>query len=327
MRVALASLLVPVATALAACDSAQEEANAAANAVELAGYLPEDTEMVHTVDVDEARKELKLPEDANALPTSNKTLPRAQSPEAALFQVTSRAYPDVIETFGSQFNGRGASPLDGTLIRAAAGGGQGVSIVSTSEPIDDIDRKLRLAGYSLEGKFYEGGGGTPEAVSRFVANAGSGRIVFADDVKDVREVLRRVRNDAPPGHAAEALEPASGSVRLAMTNDNKRSCVSAFAAAMEASGEGAALALTVTGHKPEPERFDPKPLKGIATGTPTVLVDALLVPIRVKKPLSDGIDALQQVTSASDRFEVTRGGKPVGKKPFVLPPFKSYDCP
>ena len=52
-------------------------------------------------------------------------------------------------------------------------------------------------------------------------------------------------------------------------------------------GEGAALALIISGDKPDPERFDPKTLKGLATGTPTVLVDALLVPIRVKKPLKD----------------------------------------
>jgi hypothetical protein len=38
-----------------------------------------------------------------------------------------------------------------------------------------------------------------------------------------------------------------------------------------------------------------------------VLVDALLVPIGIKRPLRDGLDALDQVARES--------------------PFKSYDCP
>jgi hypothetical protein len=326
-RAALASIAIATTLGLASCDSAEQETNAAANQVELARYLPEDTEFVQTVDVAKAREELELPEDANALPTSDKTFPRPKSPETTLFQVTSRAYPDVSGVFATEFNGRGASPLDGTLIRAAAGGAQGVSIVSTAEPVDDIDRKLGLADYSLEGKFYEAGDDTPDAASRFVADAGSGRFVFAHELKDAKEVVRRVRNDADPGRAAEALEPASGSIRLAVKNKDKRSCVRAFSAAMEATGEGAALALIISGEKPEPERFDSKRLKGIATGTPTVLVDALLVPIRVKKPLKDGLDALEQLMSFSDTFEAKMTGKTVGRKKSVLPPFNSYDCP
>ena len=202
--------------------------------------------------------------------------------------------------FQTQVNGRGASPLDGTLIRAAAGGNQGISIVSTAEPVEDVEKKLELAGYSLEGKIYEAGKET--LASRFVADAGSGRFIFAQELKDVQEVLRRFRNDAESGEAAEALEPASGSVRLALTNEDKRSCVTAFSAAMEATGEGAALALIISGEKPETDRFDPSALKGLATGTPTVLVDALLVPIRVKKPLRDGLDALSQVISPRARW-------------------------
>jgi hypothetical protein len=238
--------------------------------------------------------------------------------------MTSRAYPDVRAVFASEFNGRGASPLDGTLIRAAAGNGS-ASIVSTAEPTEDIERKLELAGYSKRGKLYLAGEKTV-APSRFVADAGSGRFVFAADESDAQEILRRIRNDASPGEAAEALEPAAGSVRLAITNDDKRSCVTAFSAAMEATGEGAALALIISGEKPDPDRFDPKALKGIATGTPTVLVDALIVPIRIKKPLRDGLDAVTQVISTSARETVEPGGGIKGP-PLVPPPIKSYDCP
>ncbi len=326
-RAALASLLFAAGLGLASCDSAEQETNAAAKPAELARYLPKDTQLVQAVDVVAARDELDLPEDANALPTSNKTFPRPKNPESTLFQVTSRAYPDVIDTFMSQFDGRGASPLDGTLIRAAAGGAQGVSIVSTAEPVEDVDRKLELAGYSLEGKIYKAGKKTPSTASRFVADAGNGRFVFARELDDAQETLRRIRDDAEPGHAAEALEPASGSVRLALTNEDKRSCVTAFSAAMEATGEGAALALIISGDKPDPERFDPKTLKGLATGTPTVLVDALLVPIRVKKPLKDGLDALNQVISSTGTVEEVKPGRDVRPVPVVPGPFKSYDCP
>ena len=112
-----------------------------------------------------------------------------------------------------------------------------------------------------------------------------------------------------------------------MTNEDKRSCVTAFSAAMEATGEGAALALIISGDKPDPERFDPKPLEGIATGTPTVLVDALIVPIRVKKPLKDGLDALSQVMTTSGTAEVSKPGRSHEVPELVLPPFESYDCP
>jgi hypothetical protein len=253
-------------------------------------------------------------------------LPRAEGPEAKLFNIISKAYPDVIEVFGSDFNGRGASPLDGTLIRAAAGNGN-ASIVSTAEPSEDVERKLELAGYSRRGKIYVAGDETPEATSAFVADAGNGRFVFADDHESVQDVLRRMRKDASPGEAAKALERASGSVRLAMTNDDKRSCVTAFAADMEATSEGAALALIISGEKPDPDRFNPKPLEGIATGTPTVLVDALLVPMRVKKPLKDGLDALQQVVRTSKVVEVKVPGRDIQESPLILPPFKAYDCP
>lgn len=329
-RARSAQVLLVAATALtvSSCGDKEEAVtNAAAKPVELARYLPEDTQLVQTVDVVRARDELDLLEDANALPTSNKTFPRPKSPEAKLFQVTSNAYPDVFEVFSTQFNGRGASPLDGTLIRAAAGGAQGVSIVSTAEPINDIERKLELAGYSQEGKIYAAGEETPDAASRYVADAGSGRIVFAHELKDAQKVLRRVRNDASPGHAAEAIEPASGSVRLSMTNEGKRSCVTAFAAAMEATGEGAALALIISGDKPDPGRFDPRALKGIATGTPTVLVDALLVPIRVRKPLRDGLDAITQVISTSGTIEARKPGRVTEFPRVVPPPFETYDCP
>ena len=314
------------ASALPGCSDSSVN-NAAAKPAELARYLPEDTEFIQTVDVAQAREELDLPEDANALPTSNRTFPRRNSPEATLFQVTSRAYPDVIEAFQAKFNGRGASPLDGSLIRAAAGGAQGVSIVSTAEPIDDIERKLGLAGYALEGRIYVASERTPDGASRFAGDAGSGRFVFADDPDDALEVLRRIVTDAKPGHAAEALEPVTGAVRLAVTNRSKKSCVTAFAAAQEATGEGATLALTISRDKPDPERFDPKPLTGIATGTPTVLVDALIVPVRVKRPLRDGLDAITQVTTASDAIEREGRGRPGNLPPLVLPPFETYDCP
>jgi hypothetical protein len=325
-RAALASVLVIATAGLGACDKAEQETNAAAKPVELSRYLPQDSQLIQTVDVTKARQELDLPEDANALPTSNKTFPRAKSPDAQLFEITSRAYPDVAGVFASEFNGRGASPLDGTLIRAAAGNGN-ASIVSTAEPLDDIERKLELAGYSRKGKTYVAGQDTPEAASRFVADAGSGRFVFAREEEVAQEILRRIRNDASPGEAAEALEPAAGSVRLAMTNEDKRSCVTAFSAAMEATGEGAALALIISGDKPDPDLFDPNAPKGIATGTPTVLVDALIVPIRVKKPLRDGLDALEQVVSTSKAEIIKRGEHLADLDPLVPPPFKAYDCP
>ena len=156
----LLALIGPCLTAAACLSSCSDSPvdNAATKPAELARYLPEDSTFIQTVDVARARDELDLPDDANALPSSDKSLPRPRNPEATLFKVTSSAYPDVAKVFSSERNGRGASPLDGTLIRAAAGESRGVSIVSTDEPIEDVERKLELAGYSLQGKVYEAGG-------------------------------------------------------------------------------------------------------------------------------------------------------------------------
>lgn len=324
-QVFLAALGVVVS--LASCSNAEEGENAAAKPVELARYLPEDTRFVQAVDVTAARKELDLPDDANALPSSSRLLPRPKSPEAQLFDVTSNAYPILIDAFDSRFNAKGASPLDGTLVRAAASGDTRFGLVSTAEPIEDIEAKLELADYSLEGRIYEAGQKTPAAASRFVADAGNGRIVFADTREEAQEILRRALNDAEPGEAAEALEPASGSVRLAITNEQKRSCVTAFAAAQEATDEGAALALTISGEKPDPDRFDPKALYGVVTGTPTVLVDALIVPYRVKRPLQDGLDPLVQVLSSPSEVKSLKPGDDPREVRFTPPPFDSYDCP
>ena len=278
---------------------AEQETNAAAKPVELARYLPEDTQLVQTVDVTRRARSSTSPRTRTRCPRATRPSRerRARRPRCSRSRRGPiRTWPRV---FASEFNGRGASPLDGTLIRAAAGERGCQHRLDRRAP--RRHRTQAGAGGLLprKGKTYEAGQDTPEAASRFVADAGSGRFVFAREVEDAQEILRRIRNDASPGEAAEALEPAAGSVRLAMTNEDKRSCVTAFSAAMEATGEGAALALIISGDKPDPDRFDPKALKGIATGTPTVLVDALIVPIRVKKPLRDGLDALEQVVSTS----------------------------
>ncbi len=312
---------------LSSCSNGDVEVNAAAKPVELARYLPADTKFANAVDVATARKELDLPEDANALPTSNRRFPRPKSPEAQLFGITSNAYPIVIDAFNTDVNAKGASPFDGSLVRAAASGDNRVGLISTAEPTEDIEAKLKLADYSLQGKIFEAGKNTPAAASRYVADAGSGRFVFADKRDQAQEVLRRAVNDAEPGEVAEAMEPASGPVRLALTNEQKKSCVTAFAADMEANGEGAALALIISGDKPDPNRFNPKPLEGIATGTPTVLVDALLVPIRVRRPLRDGLDAIQQVISTPGTLGVSKAERDIEGDPAVPPPFESYNCP
>ena len=85
--------------------------------------------------------------------------------------------------------------------------------------------------------------------------------------------------------------------------------------------------VVLSGDKPDPDRFDPKPLEGIATGTPTVLVDALIVPIQVKRPLRDGLDAITQVMTTSSEVEIAKPGRELKLPQVELPPFETYDCP
>ena len=327
-RAALAAVTAISAIGLGSCSSVDEPIkNAAEKPVELARYLPKDTQLVETVDVIKARDELGLPEDANAAPTGNK-IGRPGSPEGDLFQVTARAYPVLIDAYQSNFDAKQSAHLDGTQIKAAADGGT-VVIVSTAESFDDVAEKLKLTGYDFKPQenLYEAGPKVPETGWPMVADAGEGRIVFGQDKQVTKEVLKRIAEDAEPGPAAEALQPANGTVRLAATKGPPKSCVTGFAVAHKATGEGASVALTIAGDKPDPDRFDPKAFRGIDIGTPTVLVDALIIPYSTKKPLRDGIDPIGQVISVSGEVEIKSTGREIGPQRLVPPPFKSYDCP
>lgn len=316
-----------LATALSAC-SVDAQDNAAANAVELARYLPEDSALVQTVDVAEARRELDLPDDANAAPADL----RRRSPGSAqsrLVELTSRGFPLAVRL--SERKAKEASPLDGTLIRAAAAAQepQSVSVVSTSEPFEDIAVKLEAAGYVSKRDLYLAGPRTPKTASRAVADGGSGRVVFAQDERDASRVLNRIDDEAEPGTAAKALGVVSGSVRLATTADARRlTCVEALAAAQSATGRGAIMAFAISGEKPDPDRFDASALKALDTGTPSVLVDALLVPFNVARPVGNVTEPIAELLSIADMKSVSLGRKesPRGVPPLSTP-FNAYDCP
>ncbi len=63
------------------------------------------------------------------------------------------------------------------------------------------------------------------------------------------------------------------------------------------------------------------------TGTPSVLVDALIIPFSITKPLRDGIQPITQLTSVSKAFEVEKPGRQIKPPSHMLPPFETYDCP
>ncbi|MDQ3759967.1 MAG: hypothetical protein M3331_08515 [Actinomycetota bacterium] len=328
-RAAAWATLALAAAGLSSC-SADAQDNAAANAIELARYLPEDSALVQTVDVAQARRELELPDDANAAPADL----RRRSPDSAqsrLVELTSRGFPVVLAAGRSKPKTKGASPLDGTLIRAAAAaqGPVSVSVVSTSEPFDDIAVKLEAAGYASKRDLYLAGRRTPATASGVVADGGSGRVVFAQDERDASRVLTRIDDEAEPGTAAEALGAVSGSVRLAATADAKRSsCVEALAAAQSASGRGAIMAFAISGEKPDPDRFDPSALKALDTGTPSVLVDALLVPFNVARPVGDLTEPITELLSIAEMKSVSLGeGESARDLPPLSRPFDAYDCP
>ncbi len=226
---------------------------------------------------------------------------RPQSAQAQLFTLASRAFPIVSDAYTGEFEARGASPLDGSLIRAAAGthAEGATSIVTTGEPFDDIASKLEATGYSSKRGLYLAGPRTPKPASRVVADGGSGRVVFAPDERVAKEILARMDHEAEPGDAAEALQAVSGSVRLALIADDEgKSCVEALAAGQSASGRGAIFALATPGEKPDPDRFDSRALGNLDTGTPSVLVDSLLVPFNVTLPAEKSAEPIDEVLAA-----------------------------
>ncbi len=85
------------------------------------------------------------------------------------------------------------------------------------------------------------------------------------------------------------------------------------------------MALIVSGEKPDPDRFNPRRLKGLDTGTTSVLVDALLVPFNVKRPVGAAPEPIDELFSYSRVIEVGPGHPdPDGPLPS---PAGAYDCP
>ncbi|MEJ7875901.1 MAG: hypothetical protein WKF62_04505, partial [Solirubrobacterales bacterium] len=314
---------------LSGCGSDEQAANAAGDAAELARYLPKHAGLVQTVDVVEVRQQLDLPEDANATPTDDGFLRRRDSPTVRLFQFTTRAFPSVLNALNNNFSLEGASPLDGTLIRAAASVDGSASIIATSESFEDVAAKLKAQGYSLERDLYVAGPKTPDGASQVVADGANGRIIFARSESEASEILNRIDGDAKPGPAADAIQRVNGSVRLALTSPDRSSCVEALAAAQAADGDGGILAFTITGEKPDPDRLDTETLGAFDTGTPTVLVNAIRVPFNVVRPGGDAAEPIDEVlrysvnSNQSRSSEVRGPGRPT-HKPLRL---GAYDCP
>jgi len=306
---ALVALLVVAATALASCNENLAIENAATDPAELARYFPENTDLVQTTDVAEVRQELGLPEDADATPIDRSVLRDRESPQSKLFALTSRAFPVVLDAYLSEPEVAGTSPLDGTLIRAAAHDSGELTIVSTEEPFNGVVDKLERTGYSLAGGLYIAGPDTPKAASPVVADGAGGRVVFAGSRRLALKTLRRIEERAEPGAAAESLHAVSGSVKLATTGRTGGSrCVEALAAAQSGTGKGAIMALVISGDKPDPNRFDPSGVRSLDVGTTSVLVDALLVPFNVAKPMGKAAEPITELLSHRE-------------------PFDAYDCP
>jgi len=314
------ALALASATGLAACSEGEVD-NTASDPIELARYLPENVTLIQTIDVVEARQELGLPDDANAAPT-NSQIRKADSPQARLFALPSRAFPVVSDAYLLGLDARGASPLDGSLILAAAGGaGSGaVSIVSTSEPFDDVAAKLETSGYRRQRNLYLAGPQAVKTASGVVADGGSGRVIFAATERLATKVMDRMSEEAEPGVTAEALQAVNGSVRLATTEGFRSPCVEALSAAQFATGRGAIMALTVSGEKPDPDRFDARAVRSLDTGTTSVLVDALLIPFNVRRPVGMATEPITELLSYSET-------SPPEARARIKSPVDAYTCP
>jgi hypothetical protein len=323
--------IASLALGLAACDESLQIENAATDPAELARYLPEDSGFVTTTDVAEARQELGLPDDADATPIEPSDLRDGDSPQSTLFALTSRSFPLVSMAYAENFNGKGASPLDGRLILAAAYNLADISIVSTAEPFPQVADKLRRDDYSLKRGLYIAGPETPEVSSPVVADGGAGRVVFSNSEGRARKTLRRIERRSVAGPLAEALNSVSGSIKVAMEPPSRlprRSrCIEALAAAQSATGKGAIMALEIEGEKPNPDRFDPSKMRSLDTGTASVLVDALLVPFNIAKPKGEASEPIDGLIRDSATVKVPAGENFSFKDVPVPTPFDSYDCP
>jgi hypothetical protein len=241
MRRALATILAPAAIGLGGCGDPSTD--------DLTQYLPEEVTVLATVDLDAAREELGLPEDADAIDIEAFAGGDMDidSPEYQLINAASSVVPPVRQ-FAQTFE----SPplldaLDGGAISAGAADQAGFAgapaVIQTSQSFDELADELADAGYERDGDVVAN---PDEAISE-IADAGDGILVMTggDEGPTAGELVESPPDG--PGELTELLGDTELPIGLATSVEEVSECLTAFGGSQNAAGTEGELVIEVSG--------------------------------------------------------------------------------
>ena len=304
VRLALAGLAA-LALGVGACGGSDDSGEGAVE--DLARYLPEDAAVLAVADLDAAREELGIADDADAIDleaVSGGDLD-LESPEYQLINVAINVVPPVRQ-FAQTFESPPVlEALDGGAISAGAADQAGLmgapAAIRTSQSFDELADELAGAGYERDGDLLS----NPEQAITEIADAGDGIWVMTagDEGPTAGELV-----ESPPGGPAQQIELVDGSdlaLALATSGPEGESCLIGFAGLQNADGTEGEIVLEIDGE----------------ASAEAVDLDAIEGDLDLGQPAVDG-----SVVTIPFTASPAPNASPVGSLFSQLRPLGAYDC-
>ena len=303
--VAIAGALT-LAVALPACGDdggGEEGADAVAptpDVTALLDYVPADPSGIRLVDLGAAREELGLPADADASePGGSDAQSHLAAAASAVIPYLSLPRPRPVQ-----------DAIDHGAIAAAAGnlvqGPPGITVLATSQPLDDVAAALVTEGYQREGDVLEGDSSFVEGSYSVIADAGENVLVLGYARGTVQQAISGSPGTDNPARAL--VEDVKGVARGAVVPADL-GCINGIAVGESADLESGEIRIQVSGEA-SAKRFQ--------------LPDTLTLPeFEFEKPGVDG-EALTATVGVDPQSGLLNG--PISLLDTDLSPDEIYAC-
>jgi hypothetical protein len=193
---------------------------------DLAQYLPADTPLLTQVDLGQAREQLELPDDADALDFEAALEGEfdPDSPEGTLLTAALIGMPPLTGALQTFEDDPVSAAFDGTAISAAAttlSEGGSVTAIRTGQSFDDLASALEPEGYERDGDALV----NDEQRLTEIADAGDGILLLAEGSATASDAAA----DPPggPTELIELLEPADEPIAQGVTS-HEEDCITAY---------------------------------------------------------------------------------------------------
>lgn len=265
-RVAQAILAAgAIAGALAACGGDEEDDAPSEPASSVARFLPDSSPVLNEVDLAQARDQLGLPEDADALDFEAVLADDfdPQSPEGRLISAANVAMPDltlsVVQTLEPDPI---AEAFDGTAITEAANTnadeGQ-ITAIRTTQPFEELADALAQEGYERDGEVLS----NPDARIGEIADTGEGVIVLGSSGAPAADAAAEAPGGPP--ELVDLLAPADQPIAQGIQGAEE-GCLTAFGGWENVTGTEGVVRIELE-DEAEADRVDTGQLKEYMSAT------------------------------------------------------------